>query len=225
MPSYWPAIVIGVVGAALVAWSIVAQRGRNRAVKEASARLGLRPCPDEKAWVEETVAGIENNPGYRYEVRNPRRWPQTPPVYFYDKIRRRDGDSEPAAEQEILFPLRRAVAGAFVVAVKPSSLKAGLATRLIGAVATGRWDAQPDDLQRLDLPLDLENTNLIGVLGPHGASFYDLVDASMVSVLQGIGDAGGVFVRARGGWCVVASASAQVPFKLEELVARIRPLL
>jgi hypothetical protein len=96
---------------------------------------------------------------------------------------------------------------------------------MIGAVATAHWDAQPDDLQRLELPPDLKDTNLLGALGQPGASLYDLIDTSTLSVAQGLGDTGGMMIRFRDGWCSVASASAQIPFRLEELVARIRPLL
>ena len=228
MPTYLPFVLIGVVAVGLIVWSLVTQRGRMRAQKAASERLGFRPCPDEKAWLEETVTRIENNQGFRYEVRDPKRWSEEPPVYTYDKIRYQDArgdDVVPVAEQEVLFPLKRASAGAIVVTVKPSSLAPGLATRVIGAIAAGPWDAQPDDLYRLELPPDLKGTNLMRVLGPSGASLYDLVDGDTISVMQGLGDAGGIFVRVRDGWCSVASASSQIPFRLDELLARIRPLL
>lgn len=87
------------------------------------------------------------------------------------------------------------------------------------------WDVQPDDLQRLELPPDFKDTNLVGALVPPGVSLYNLIDMSTLSVVQGLGDAGGMIVRFRDSWCSVASASAQIPFRLEELIARIRPLL
>lgn len=96
---------------------------------------------------------------------------------------------------------------------------------MMGAIATGPWDAQPDDLQRLELPLDLKKTNLLGALGPPGANLYDLVDSPTLGVLQGLGDAGGMFVRVRDGWCAVAGASKQIPFRVDDVVSRIRPLL
>jgi len=40
-----------------------------------------------------------------------------------------------------------------------------------------------------------------------------------------LGDAGGMFVQFRDGWCSVAGAHWQVPFRVPELIARIRPLL
>lgn len=226
MPDYLPFVLIGLLAVGLLIWSLAAQRRRHRAQKAALEQLGFQPCLDQKSWLEQTVTRIENNRGFRYEVRDPKRLPGEPAVYYYVKIRHQDAhDSVSDSEEEILFPLKRAPASGLVLIVKPSSLAPGLATRLIGAVATGPWDAQPDDLHRLELPPDLKDTDLLGALGPPGASLYDLVDTRTLSVVQGLGDAGGMFVRFRDAWCSVSSASEQIPFKLDEIVARIRPLL
>jgi len=155
------------------------------------------------------------------------RLPGMPAIYYYTKVCHWDAnrDTPPVVEDEILFPLKRPAKGALVLIVKPSSLAPGLATRLLGAVATGPWDAQPDDLHRLELPLDIQDTNLVGALAAPGRSLHDLIDSSTLSVVQGLGDAGGVLIRFRDGWCSVSNAGAQVPFRMGELVARIRPLL
>jgi hypothetical protein len=215
----------GLVVIGLVVWSIAAQRGRDRTRKAALAELGFRPCPEQRQWLEETVARIENNAVFRYEVRDPKRLPGEPAVYYYVKMRHRDAGEDATAEEEILFPLKRRSSAGLVLTVKPSSLAHGLATRMLGAIATGPWDTRADDLQRLEIPPDLRDTNLVGAVGPAGASLYDLVDTSTISVMQGLGDAGGMFVQFRDGWCAVAGASAQIPFRVDELVARIRPLL
>ena len=227
MTTYLPFALAGLVVVALIIWSVLAQRGRHRAQKGALEQLSFRPCPDQKNQLEATITRIENNQGFRYEVRDPKQLAGERPVYHYIKMRHRDEDPDATsvAEEEILFPLKRPSAGGLVLTVKPSSLAPGLATRLMGAIATGPWDAQPDDLHRLELPPDLKNTNLVGALGPPGANFYDLVDSSTLSVVQGLGDAGGILVRFRDAWCTVASTSRQIPFRLDELVARIRPLL
>ena len=219
--------LVGLVAVVLLVRSIAVQRQRTKARKAALEQLGFRPCPEQKAWLEETIASIENNQGFRYEVRDSKRLPGEPTVYYYVKTRRSDDGDErvPMVEEEILFPLKRPTKGGLVLTVKPSSLAPGLATRMMGAVATGPWDAQPDDLQRLDLPPDLKDTNLVGAMGPPGAKLYDLVDASTLSVVQGLGDAGGLFVRFRDSWCSVSSAGWEIPFRLDDLVARIRPLL
>ncbi len=96
---------------------------------------------------------------------------------------------------------------------------------MMGAIAAGPWDVQPEDLLRIEIPPDLKDTNLVSALGPSGTSLYDLVDSSTVTVLQGFGDAGGILVRFCDSWCAVASTSAQIPFRVDELVARMRPLL
>ena len=225
MPEYLPFILVGVVVIILLVWSIKTQIMRSRGLKAALDQLGFQPCPEKKSWLEETVTRIENNKEYRYEVREPKRLPGEPAVYYYIKYRHGGVRENADAEEEILFPLKRPSSDGLILIVKPSSLAPGLATRMIGAIATAQWDAQPDDLQRLELPPDLKDTNLMGALAPSSASLYNLIDMSAISVVQGIGDAGGMIVRFRDAWCSVSSASAQVPFRIDQLVARIRPLL
>ncbi|MGH9784502.1 MAG: hypothetical protein ACRD88_09975 [Terriglobia bacterium] len=225
MPMYLIFALVGLVAVVLLVRSIAVQRQRTQARKAALEQLGFRPCPEQKGWLEETVASIENNRGFRYEVREPRRLAGEQAIYYYVKKRHSDEERVPMVEEEILFPLKRPTKGSLALTVKPSSLAPGLATRMMGAVATGPWDAQPDDLQRLDLPPDLKDTNLVGAMGPPGAKLYELVDASTLSVVQGLGDAGGLFVRFRDSWCSVSSTGWEIPFRLDEIVARIRPLL
>ena len=76
-----------------------------------------------------------------------------------------------------------------------------------------------------ELPADLKNTNVVGALGPREGSLYDLIDSPTLSVVQGLGDAGGMTVRFRDSWCSVASVGAQTPFRLDHLISCIRPLL
>jgi hypothetical protein len=227
MTPYLPFVLGGLAVLALIVWSVLSQCGRHQAQKGVLEQLGFRPCPDQKNHLEETVTRIENNQGFRYEVRDPKQLSGERAVYHYIKMRHRDGDPDATAvaEEEVLFPLKRPSGAGLVLTVKPSSLAPGLATRLMGAIATGPWDAQPDDLHRLELPPDLKNTNLVGALGPPGAKFYGLIDMGTLSVVQGLGDVGAILVRFRDDWCTVASTSRQIPFRLDELVARIRPLL
>jgi len=225
MPSYLLAVLVGLVVAGLVAWSIVRHRSQRQAQKAALERLGFRPCPEQKAWLEDTVTRLEHNRGFRYEIREPRQLPGEPAVYYYVKVWRRSLQDDAVAEEEILLPLKRPSPAGLVLVVKPSSLAAGLATRMLGAIATGPWDAQPDDLRRLEIPRDLEHTNLVAAMGPAGAVLYDLIDSRMLSVVQGLGDAGGLFVQCREQWCAVSSPTGQIPFRVNEVVSRIRPLL
>ncbi len=225
MSTYLLFVVAGLIVVGLVIWSIVRQHRTHKAQKAALEQLGFVPCPDKKGWLEETAARIENTRGFDYEVRDPKRLPGEPAVYHYIKMRSRYADEPAVAEEEILFPLTRPSAAGLVLTVKPTSLAPGLATRMMGAIAAGPWDVQPEDLHRIEIPPDLKDTNLVAALGPSGAGFYDLVDSSTVTVVQGFGDAGGILVRFRDSWCAVASTSAQIPFRVDELAARIRPLL
>jgi hypothetical protein len=211
---------------ALVVWGVTAERRKNRARIAALEQLGFRPCPEQKTWLEERTSYIENNRGFRYEVREPRQLAGEQTIYYYVKKRHSDEDEKvPMVEEEILFRLKQPAKGGLVLTVKPSSLAPGLATRMIGAVATGPWDSQPDDLQRLELPPDLKETNLMGAMGPPGWSLYDVVDSGALSVVQGLGDAGALWVRFRDSWCSVSGTGGHIPFRVGEVVARIRPLL
>jgi hypothetical protein len=211
---------------ALVVWGVTAERRKNRARIAALEQLGFRPCPEQKTWLEERTSYIENNRGFRYEVREPRQLAGEQTIYYCVKKRHSDEDEKvPMVEEEILFRLKQPAKGGLVLTVKPSSLAPGLATRMIGAVATGPWDSQPDDLQRLELPPDLKETNLMGAMGPPGWSLYDVVDSGALSVVQGLGDAGALWVRFRDSWCSVSGTGGHIPFRVGEVVARIRPLL
>jgi hypothetical protein len=225
MPTYWPIVLVGVVAAVLLAWSLAAQRRRSQTQKETLERLGFTPCPDKHAWLAETVARIDNNKDYDYEVRDAKRLPREPAIYYYIKRRSDHTREDPLVEEELLFPLSRRSPAGLVLILKPSSIAPGRATRLLSAVATASWDAQPDDLERLELPMDLKDTNLLGALGPPGASLYDLADSRILSVAQGLGDVGAMQMYFRDSWCLITGAGPQAPFRIDEIIARMRPLL
>ncbi len=217
-------VLAGLVVVGLVVWRVLVHRQRRADDEQALDRLGFRPCPEEEAWLHETVVGIENNRDDQYELRKPRRLSGAK-VYYYEKRRLGWGDQPPDVEEGLLFPLKRPSEAGLLLVVKPSSVPAGLASRMLGSVATGPWDSQPDDLRRLELPIDLRDTNIVGALGPEGVGLYDLVTPSTLGVVQGLGDAGGTLVRFRGPWCAVVGISHQIPFRVRELMARVRPLI
>jgi hypothetical protein len=222
-PLLLAAVVL--VAAAVVVWVLLTHRRSRRAREELLERAGFRPCPDEKGTLEAVVNRIANDRHHRYFVERPRRLSGEPPLYHYVKVREGRSDDERHAGEELLFRLRRRSTAGVVLVVKPSSLAPGLATRLLAAVATGPWDTQPDDLERLELPADLKDTNLLGALGPPGAGLYELVDAPLLGVAQGLGDAGALTLLFRDDWCAIESGHRQIPFQVDEILARMRPLL
>jgi len=213
------------VAVAIAVWVFVAHRRQRQEREQLLERVGFRPCPDEQGALEAVVTRIVNDRDNRYSVEQPRRLAGEPPVYHYVKTRHGDSDDQPDASEVLLFRVRRRSPAPVVLVVKPSSIAPGLATRLLSAVATGPWDTQPDDLKRLELPPDLKDTNLQGALGPPGASLYDLVDAKTLSVVQGLGDAGGLTILFRDDWCAIEASHSRVPFRVDDLLARMRPLL
>lgn len=123
MPSYLPFVLAGLLAVGLlVFWGVKTHSRQRQARDQALVRLGFSPCPDRKSWLEETVAGIENNREYRYEVRAPKCLPGSSPVYYYIKKRRQYAHEDPHVEEEILFALKRPSAAGLVLVVKPSSL-------------------------------------------------------------------------------------------------------
>src|SRR5688572_28486260 len=182
MPT-WLFVLIGLAVAGFVAWVVTSTVRQTRARKAALDRLGFAPCPDRKAWLEERVTQMEASAGDRYEVREPRRLPGDREIYYYVKTRHGSGDDSAFTEEEVLFPLGRRSAGPLRLVVKPSSIPAGLATRMLSSIAktgSGRADA----LHALELPRDRSDRNLIAALGPRGATLYDLVDGSTLGVLE-----------------------------------------
>jgi hypothetical protein len=211
-----PFVVFGVAFLGLILWMALRGRASDTARKGRLQALGFAPCPDEVAFLTKTVTRIENNAEYRYSVEKPYRASlRGQHAYYYSKSRRRRGHIVGA--DELLVPLRRPSPAGVTLFVKPTGVPAGTATKLIGAVATGGWDSQPDDLEKLEIPVDLQQTNLIGVLGPSGASLYDLIDPATLSALQQVGDHGALVVMCRGEWCSLAAPSPRMPLDLDKL--------
>lgn len=129
------------------------------------------------------------------------------------------------AAHELRFPLDRPSSERLVLFFKPSALRAGTTATLIRSLATAGWDAQPDDLTRGEIPVDLEGGNLIGVLAPPGASLYDVIDAKQLAALQQVGDFGVLVVTCRGRWCSLASSTTRMDLDLERLWSLVQQLV
>jgi hypothetical protein len=223
MQQYLPFILIGLAFVAVMMWLTLKSRQGKAAQAHKLEQMGFSPCDGEAGALVEKVTRLENNAGYRYRIQRPMRVLLDGKfVYFYTKSRHRQ--DEVVAAEEFLFPLKRPSQQGLTLFVKPSNVPAGAVTKLIGAVATRAWDSQPDDLTKLEIPTELQGTNLIGALGPAGASLYDLIDNSTLSLLQNVGDCGALIVICRGEWCSLSSPSARMPFDLDRIWPVIRQL-
>lgn len=223
MLQYVPFLLFGVAFLGLIAWLVLKKRSANAALARKLELMGFAPCPAESDRLVEKITRLENNAEYRYRVENPMKGSAGGnPVYFYRKCRHRQGHVVTA--DEFLFPRQRPSKEGLLLFVKPTGLPAGTATHLIGAVATGAWDSQPDDLTRLEIPVDLKKSNLIGALGPRNRSLYDLIDTEGLSLIQQVGDGGAMIVTCRGEWCSLSSPQARLPFDIDRLWPIVRQL-
>jgi len=224
MMELMPFILFGLAFAAVVVVIVVRGRTSRAARLQRLVEMGFSPAPEETETLVEKITWLENNAEYRYSVAQPTKAILSgKEVYFYQKSRHRSGSIY--AAEELMIPLSRPSSEGLMLFVKPSGIPAGTATKLIGAVATGAWDSQPDDLAKLAVPIDLQGTNLVGALGPAGFSLYDLIDATALSQMLGAGDCGALIVLCRGELCSLGSPSLRMPLDLEKATPFLRDLL
>ncbi len=215
-----PFIVFGIAFAALVVWLVLRDRAKDAAREQRLLEMGFVKVDAVSEGLMETVTTLENNAEFRYKVEDPMRGTAgSKVVYFYTKTWSRSGYTNVA--EELLFQMQRPSAEGMMLLIKPGDIPVGTATRMIGAVATGAWDSQPDDLGKIEVPIDLKDTNLLGVLGPAGSSLYSLMDAQTVSILQGAGDCGALIVNCRGQWCSFTSTGSFMPLDLDKALPLI----
>jgi hypothetical protein len=218
-----PFVIFAVGFAGLVLWVLRKDRASRAERGRELSELGFRPCGPESHTLVERVTRLENNSEYRYKVQAPLCLSLgEKAVYHYTKERRRQGNI--VAVEELLFPLERPAPDGLVLFYKPSSLRRGTTTTLISHVATGAWDARPDDVVPLDIPIDLQQGNLIGALAPAGASLYELIDPKTLAQLEPVADFGVLAVSCRGDDCALTSAGSRSPLDLARLWPVVRQL-
>jgi len=219
-----PFILFGVAFAAVVAWAVTKGRGRAAARVRTLVTMGFAPAPADAETLAEEVSRHENNSEYRYRVSEPMRASvHGKSVWFYAKERATQGSIVSA--HEFRFPLRRPSAEGLVLFYKPSALASGMTTTLIGNLATEGFDSQPDDLTRLEIPVDRKHGNLIGALGPTHGSLYELIDAKALAALEPVGDFGALVVVCRGDWCSLASSTTRMELDLVRLWPVVQQLV
>ena len=198
-------LVLAIAG--LIIWSMVKHGKKQMALKNFLDNIGFAPCKEEKKALAEKVTFIENNSEYTYSVRKPMKVSQGDNhVYFYIKERRRSGDLD--VSEEFLFTVERNKNLPFIIYLKPTSLKEGIGTKLIRSVVTMGWDSQADDLVKIELPADLQSSNVLGVMGPKNCSFYDLFDSNALSLLLRGADNDVFIIHCRDNLCSIESPLA-----------------
>lgn len=223
MPEYLPFVIFGIVFVGIIVVVIVKTRAGSKARVQRFMGMGFTPVEDDAALVEK-ITRLENNAGYRYSVKDPMRAEiKGGEIYFYEKSRRRSDDLYVA--EEFLFPLTRSSGQGLMLFLKPTNIPSGTATKLIGAVATGAWDAQPDDLRKLEIPMDLRDSNLIGAMGPAGASLDDLIDRQTLGTLMQVGDLNGFLVLCRDSLCSISSPVPRMPLDVERVWSFLQSLV
>jgi hypothetical protein len=219
-----PFVLFGVAFAVVVAWAVAKGRAAAAARARTLAEMGFAPAPSDAETLAAEVARQENNSEYCYRVSAPMRASvDGKPVWLYAKERARQGHVVSA--HELRFPLRRPSTEGLVLFYKPTALASGTTATLIGSLATSGFDSQPDDLTRLEIPVDRKQGNLIGVLGPAHGSLYELIDAKALAALEPVGDFGALVVSCRGDWCSFASSTTRLDLDLVRLWPIVQQLV
>jgi len=186
----------------LIAWGMVKHAKKDKERNRFLTSVGFIACKEEKESLKEKISLLENNSEYTYSVRLPMKLRQdNVDVYFYTKDRRRHGDLY--VSYEFLFTANRKNNIPFQIYLKPGSIKAGVATKLISSSITINWDSQADDLVKIKLPRELSESNVLGLMAQKGCSLYDLFDSSALSLLGLAGDNGIFTIRCRGNLCSI----------------------
>ena len=184
----------------LLIWGTIKNSKKEKALKKLLTNIGFVSCDKEKKALAEKITLLENNSEYAYSVRKPMKVTQGDShIYFYIKDRRRRGDLD--VSEEFLFTINRKTNLPFQIYLKPTSLEEGMTTRLLRSVTTTGWDSQSDDLVKIELPPDLQNSNILGVMGPKDCSFYDIFDSTALSLLVHGADNDVFTIRYRGNLC------------------------
>jgi hypothetical protein len=195
-------LILAIVG--LIIWGRVKGSSKEKALKNLLTNAGFVPCNEEKKTLAEKVTFLENNSEYTYSVRKPMKVSHGDShVYFYTKDRRRSGDLH--VSEDFLLPVNRKTSLPFQIYLKPNFLKEGMATNLLRSVTTAGWDSQPDDLVKIELPADLQKSNILGAMGPKNYSFYDLFDSDTLSLLVHGADYDVFTIRCRENLCSIES--------------------
>lgn len=128
----------------------------------------------------------------------------------------------------ILFGLLFVVVVVIMMVIRGRASRAARLQRLVelGFSSTPEQkEMLAEKITKLEIPVDLQGTNLIGALGPAGASLYDLIGAETLSRFLGAGDCGASIVHCRGELCSMSSLDPRMPLDLEKTIPFLRDLV
>jgi len=204
-------------------WAMI-KHGENRKERiRFLTNAGFVACEKEKESLAEKVRLLENNQEYSYSIRAPMKCRHDDAeVYYYSKSRRRGGDVH--AAQEFLLTVKRTSTLPFQVYLKPSSIKEGMATKLLRSTATTGWDTQADDFVPLELPRELRESNILGLMGLSNCRVYDMFDSAAISLLGQAGNHDIFTIRCRGDLCSIENPLVTHKWNYEKVWAFIRQL-
>jgi len=104
-------------------------------------------------------------------------------VYYFSKVRR-ISSSEPAVEfDEFLFVFDRKSDLPVILYMPPISAPEAFVKRIIGPMIVMFDGYKHDRLGKLDIPRELQGSKVLAVFGPKGASIYDLLTPSEISLI------------------------------------------
>jgi hypothetical protein len=201
MTEIYVFIGIAVIIAVLIIWTVLRNTARNNERDLFLDTKGFSSC-DEREITDRVVA-LERNAEYDYLIRDPMKASHMNcTIFFYEKIRTRNG-KDPYAVEEFLFPLPRKSREPFLLYLRPPMLKDGFTTKLIQRLASASWDAKPDGFARIELPEELQKSNIIVALAPGENELYDLVEPEQLTLLLKGSEHGILILRCNAGFCSV----------------------
>jgi hypothetical protein len=130
-------------------------------------------------------------------------------VFYFWLQRRRSSENDENGEF-FLFPFQRKSEEPVTVYLSPKAVPAGMEKFLGNMIAA----FTPGNMKRLELPPELKGGKILAMIGPPGASPYDLLDSSTISNLLAGAEQGLGCFMARSGF---ALAGLETKFSKPEL--------
>ncbi|MFA6449348.1 MAG: hypothetical protein WCX65_07775 [bacterium] len=192
-----PIIIAAAAGVViLIAVFAVAAGGRRaKALNAFLSANGFAPCEDSKSDIGILAADLEQtDESSRFTIKNPATATHCDKeIYYYIKQREIKGDineSGPSEFGEFLFPFDRKSDLPVILYMVPLSAPEALIKKLIGPMVAVADRFDHKRIAKIALPRELQTSKIIAAYGPPGASIYDLISASEMSLILTAADRG-----------------------------------